>query len=101
MIASPPSRESLVHAVRNLSAAPVILSRLGRMVADVETPLEELTAVLKCDAALSTRLLRIANSVMYSGGEPCGSLEEAVLRVGFTEIYRLTGFAATAQIVDK
>src|SRR5687768_7333810 len=97
MIASPPSRESLLRAVRNLSAAPMILARLGRMIANAETPLEDITAMLKCDAALTTRVLRIANSVAYSSGEACGSLEEAVMRVGFNEIYRLTGFAATTQ----
>jgi len=79
----------------------MILARLGRMVADVETPLEDISAILKCDAALTTRVLRIANSVAYSPGEACGSLEDAVLRVGFTEIYRLTGFAATTQIVEN
>jgi HD-like signal output (HDOD) protein len=74
---------------------------LGRMVADVDTPLEEITSMLKCDAALTTRVLRIANSVAYNSGDPCGSLDEAVMRVGFAEIYRLTGFAATTQIVDN
>lgn len=99
-VSSPPSREALLRAVRNLSAAPMILARLGRMLTDADTPLEEITAILKCDAALTTRLLRIANSVVYSGGQPCASLDEAALRVGLTEIYRLTGFAATAQIVE-
>lgn len=101
MIASPPRTDSLLHAVRHLSSAPVILARLGRMVADVDTPLEEIAAMLKRDAALTTRVLRIANSVVYSGAGACASLEEAVLRVGFTEIYRLTGFAATTQVVDN
>lgn len=101
MTASPPPRESLLRAVRNLPAAPMILARLDRMLADYNSPLEDVTAVLKCDAALTTRILRIANSSVYRAGEPCASLEEAVLRVGFAEIYRLTGFAATTQIVDR
>ena len=101
MIATMPPRESLLRAVRNLSAAPMILARLGRMVADVDTPIEDITSMVKCDAALTTRLLRIANSVVYSSGDPCGTLEDAVVRVGFTEIYRLTGFAATTQIVEN
>jgi HD-like signal output (HDOD) protein len=79
----------------------MILSRLGRMVMDLESPLDDIAALLKQDAALTTRILRIANSVVYGGSEPCGSLDEAVVRVGFTEIYRLTGFAATSQIVDR
>ncbi len=79
----------------------MILSRLGQMVTDLETPLEDIASLLKQDAALTARILRVANSVIYRVGEPCGSLDEAVVRVGFTEIYRLAGFAAAAQIVDR
>ena len=101
MIASPPPRESLLRAVRNFPAAPMILARLGRMVADLDSAIDDITALLKCDAALTARIMRIANSPMYNSGDACASLEEAVLRVGFTEIYRLTGFAAAAQIVQQ
>lgn len=101
MTVSPPPRESLLRAIRNFPAAPMILARLGKMVMDLESPLDDIAALLKQDAALTARILRIANSVVYGAGEPCGSLDEAVVRVGFTEIYRLTGFAATAQIVDR
>jgi HD-like signal output (HDOD) protein len=79
----------------------MILARLERMLADHDSLLEDVTAVLKCDAALAARILRIANSTFYGAGEPCDSLEEAVLRVGFKELYRLTGFAATTQIADR
>jgi HD-like signal output (HDOD) protein len=101
MTVSPPPRESLLRAIRNFPAAPMILARLGRMVMDLESPLDDIAALLKQDASLTARILRIANSVVYGAGEPCASLDEAVVRVGFTEIYRLTGFAATAQIVDR
>lgn len=79
----------------------MILSRLGQMVTDLETPLDDIASLLKQDAALTARIMRVANSVVYRIGEPCGSLDEAVVRVGFTEIYRLAGFAAAAQIVDR
>lgn len=101
MVAAHANRESLQRAVRNFPAAPMILARLERLLADYNSPLEDITALLKCDAALTTRILRIANSSVYNVGEPCASLEEAVLRVGFREIYRLTGFAATVQIVEQ
>lgn len=79
----------------------MILSRLGQMVTDLETPLDDIASLLKQDAALTARIMRVANSVVYRIGEPCASLDEAVVRVGFTEIYRLAGFAAAAQIVDR
>jgi HD-like signal output (HDOD) protein len=101
MIVAPPRRESLLRAIRNFPAAPMILSRLGLLVRDLETPLDDIASLLKQDAALTARILRVANSVIYRLGEPSASLDEAVVRVGFTEIYRLAGFAAAAQIVDR
>lgn len=101
MSVSSPHRDSLQRAVRNFPAAPMILARLERMLADFNAPLEDITALLKCDASLTTRILRIANSAIYHPGEACASLDEAVLRVGFREIYRLTGFAAAQQLVDR
>lgn len=98
---SPPTRESLVRATRNLPVAPMILARLQRVLADHNSPLEEITQLLKCDAALATRILRVANSAVYHLDDACDSLEEAVLRVGFTEIYRMAGFVAATQIAER
>lgn len=101
MLVTPPTRESLLHAIRKFPVAPMILSRLGRLVADMQSPMEDIVVLLKQDASLTARIIQVANSVVYSNGDPCGSLEEAVFRVGFKEIYRITGLAATAQIVDR
>jgi HD-like signal output (HDOD) protein len=79
----------------------MILARLQRMLADCDSPLDEITQLLKCDAALATRLLRVANSAVYHLDEKCDSLEEAVLRVGFTEVYRMAGFVAATQIAER
>lgn len=94
-------RESLLHVVKMLPAAPLILARLGRMLLDLNADLSDVTALLRCDAALTARLMRIANSALYNTGAPYSSLEQALARVGFSEVYRLTGFAATAQLTDE
>lgn len=98
MTVSAPPRESLLRAVRSLPSAPQILAQLGRLLADPNSDLARVAALLKRDAALSARILRICNSAVYGPAEPCAGIEEAVQRVGFEELYRLTGFAATAQL---
>jgi HD-like signal output (HDOD) protein len=50
---------------------------------------------------LTTRIIRVANSSFYNQATPAASLVEALARVGFKEVYRLTGFAAVAQIADQ
>ncbi len=101
MLATPISRETLLDVVRTLPAAPRILSQLGQMLADANSELSEITRLLKCDAALTARIIRVSNSVLYNTGAPFASLQEALAQVGFNEVYRLTGFAAAAQLADE
>jgi len=94
-------RETLLHVVKTLPAAPQILARLGRMRLDPTADLDDVTALLKCDAALTSRIIRIANTPAYSVGIPYASLEQALARIGFGEIYRIAGFAAVAQMTNQ
>ncbi|HEX2851811.1 MAG TPA: HDOD domain-containing protein [Opitutaceae bacterium] len=95
------SREALLHVVKNLPAAPQILAQLGGLLLDVNTDLDDLVKLINRDAALTTRIIRVSNSPLYNVGSPFASLEESLARVGFTEVYRLTGFAAMAQVSEK
>jgi HD-like signal output (HDOD) protein len=101
MIVTPISREALLHVVKTLPAAPQILAQLGRLLLDITSDLADITLLLKCDAALTARIIRISNSALYNTGLPFASLQEALARVGYTEVYRLTGFAAVSQLADQ
>jgi HD-like signal output (HDOD) protein len=101
MIAHPISREALLHVVKTLPAAPLILSQLGKLLLDVNSDLDDLVKLINRDTALTARIIRVSNSPLYNVGRPFASLEEAIARVGFTEVYRLTGFAAIAQVSEQ
>lgn len=85
---------------QQLPAAPRLLSELGRLVRQPETDAPEVVALLRRDAGLVSRLLRMANSAAYARVEPIGSIEEAVMAVGFTEVHRLVGALASVQLTD-
>lgn len=101
MIATPVPREKLLQVVQTLPAAPLVLAQLGQLLLDMNSGIDEITELLKRDASLTARIIRISNSVAYRRGLPNASIEDALARVGFTEVYRLTGFAAAAQLADK
>ena len=86
---------------RSLPAAPQVLSELGELLQDVNTGLEEIADLLKRDAALAARIIRISNSSAMGGGNRIGAIEEAVNRVGFSEVYRLVGLATTSRLADR
>ncbi len=100
MIATPIPRETLLHVVKTLPAAPRILSELGHLLLDPNSDMDEVTSLLRRDTALTARIIRISNSAFYNAGHPYASLDEALARVGYMEVYRLTGFAAVAQVAE-
>lgn len=101
MIASPVPRESLWYVAKSLPAAPQILARLGQMLQDLDSGLDDVVQLLRPDAALTAHIIRISNSAMYNSGLPFASLEDALARVGLSEAYRLTGFGAVEQLSDR
>jgi len=100
MIGSPASREALLHVVKNLPAAPRILAQLGQLLLEPNSDLTDVVGLLKHDTALTARVIRVSNSAVYGSGSRAGSLDEALLRVGFNEVYRLVGLAAVSQLSD-
>jgi HD-like signal output (HDOD) protein len=100
-LVTPPPREALLLAVNMLPASPQILSRLDPLLVNMDSTIQDITALLRRDAALTARIIRIANSVAFNRGEPLSSIEEALMRVGFAEVYRVTGFAIMAQVTNQ
>jgi HD-like signal output (HDOD) protein len=95
------SREKLLQVARTLPADLEVLSQLGEMLQDFNSELDEIAGLLRRDVALATRIVRISNSPVYGGGGQIASTEEAVNRVGFSEILKLVGTATAARMADR
>lgn len=98
---TPALRETLLNVVKTMPASPGILARLGHLLLELDSDLDDITEMLKPDAALTARIIRISNSAIYNTGTPYDSLEAALARVGFAQVYRLAGFAAVTQLTDQ
>ena len=96
-----PTDERIAMIVRTLPAAPRILAELAPHLQRLDSDLSDVTVVLRRDAALTARLIDMANSVAYRGTESATSIEEAVARVGYRETYRLVGAVASTQLADE
>jgi len=96
-----PTPQKLQQIAQQLPASPQVLAQLNELLMDVNSGLEEISGLLRRDTALAARIIRISNSVAYGSAGGIASIEEAVNRVGFSEVYRLTGLAAAAQMVDR
>lgn len=82
---------------RNLPCAPWLLPRLMQQLARPQTTAQEIENLIRLDAGLAAETLRLANSAVFAQARPCDTFTEAVIRLGFREIYRL----ATTKIVSR
>jgi HD-like signal output (HDOD) protein len=102
MIAEPAiSRDAILQQAQALPAAPQVLGGLCELLEDPNTDLEQISTDIRIDAALAGRVIRLSNSVLLGGRAPVASIEEAVNRVGFSEIVRLVGLATVSGLVDR
>jgi len=99
-VASPKPAE-LLQLAQQLPASPQILLRISDLIDDVNCSLEDIAKLLRRDATLAARIIRISNSTVYGSESTVASVEDAVGRVGFSEVYRLTGLAAAAQLASE
>jgi len=95
------SREKLLQVARSLPADLHVLSKLGEILQDVNSELDEIAALLRRDVALAARIVRISNSPVFGGAGQIASIEEAVNRVGFSEILKLVGTATAARMSER
>lgn len=95
------SRDALLEHARTLPAAPQILAGLCELLQEVNTGLDEISDEIRKDPALAARVIRISNSVIFGGGMKVGSVDDAVNRVGFSELLRLVGAATAAGLVER
>lgn len=94
---SPIAAETLLDVVKSLPAAPRIFARVGKLLLNPNSSSEEVVQLLRLDTALTARIIKISNSVFYRPDQPTSSIEEAILRIGYNALYRLTGLAAAAE----
>ncbi len=93
-------RERILETAASMPAAPRIFAELGRRLRDPQCPLDQVAELVKRDTSLAARLLRMSNSAVFRGEQRTASVEEAVARLGYREIFQLVGLIATEQLAD-
>ena len=84
-----PKLEEVCDKAARLPCSPVLLPRLTKALANEGTTAEELEEIILVDPSLASATLRLANSAFFRSGAECETVSEAILRLGFREIYRL------------
>ena len=89
-----PTFDEVCRRALALPAAPILMPRIMRVLAQADSSVCEFEAVVKLDTVLAASTLRLANSAYFaSGHSQVDNLEEAIMRLGQREIYRLAALA--------
>jgi putative nucleotidyltransferase with HDIG domain len=90
----PPTIEQVCTEALRLPCSPALLPRLSQALQHEESSTSEISSIIQIDPALASSTLRLANSAFFGGaGRSVDTLEQAILRLGAKEIYRLAALA--------
>lgn len=82
---------SRLHKIKELPTLPEVMLKVQTLVNSDEGDANTLANLVRQDPALSSTILRTANSVFYNPvSRRISSISEAVTRLGFKEVQRLT-----------
>jgi len=90
----------IVAWVGDLPPMPQVASRAISMVENPDTSAQELTDLLSSDTALAARVLKIANSAMFSRQREITTLSQAIMVIGFKALKGII-VAATLRQLNK
>ncbi len=93
--------DEMVRELEHLPAAPRVLPRLKQLLSDGNTAMSEVVEMVRLDPGIAARVLQFGNSAYFSHGLRCYTVEEAVNRVGYDQIYELVATAVASQVLVR
>ncbi|MBN2068190.1 MAG: HDOD domain-containing protein [Opitutales bacterium] len=91
--------QSIIDSIVKLPPSPQILPKLQTLLRDVDAGIHDIISLLKVDAPMTAQIVRLSNSAYFGASSPSQSLEEAVTRLGFREVYKVVSMAAANQVL--
>ncbi len=91
---------TIVMTTRDLPAMPQVASKVLELSSAPNTSADELQKVIADDQAMVARILKIANSAMYSCSRKISTLTEAIVMLGFNSIRSLVVTSAARNLYN-
>ena len=93
--------DDIVRDLKHLPSAPKVLPRLKQLLGDGNSSMREIVMLIRLDPGIAARVLQMGNSAYFSKGVRCFTVEEAVNRVGYEQVYELVSYAVAAQVLVR
>jgi len=82
--------DQFLDAVDHLPPVPTLMIKLTELYRQPERDMDEIVSVMRKDPAITAEILRRCNGSFFSDESPVDNIYEAIFRLGFYEVYRIT-----------
>jgi putative nucleotidyltransferase with HDIG domain len=91
--------DQFIERAKYLPPAPKLLPEMLSLLGQPDIDGERIVRLINYDPGLTANVLRLCNSAFLASAMPVVSLDEAVSRIGFNEIYRLVAASVSAAVL--
>ncbi|MCK9223505.1 MAG: HDOD domain-containing protein [Candidatus Muirbacterium halophilum] len=77
---------SVLDKIDDIPTLPIVAAKLLKTVNNPNFSVKELAETVNMDQAITTKLLRVANSAFYAGNSETTSIDNAIMRLGVNQV---------------
>ena len=94
-------KPEILAGVKNIPTLPVVATRLTRLLKDTDVEVSTLVEVVQYDPSMTAGIIKLANSAKFGAGREISTLKEALVRLGFDELYRHVVVNAVGPVLNR
>lgn len=81
--------DEYIQKTKSLPPAPQVLPKLLDLLKQTDIDNDKVVRLVTFDAALTAKILQVCNSAHYGGSSQVADVNEAIMRMGFGEVFRI------------
>lgn len=93
--------EGILRDLKALPVAPQILPKLQSLLGNLNTDTSDLVDLIKLDAGLAAKVLKLSNSAYYARGREVAAIDEAIGLIGYQETFRVVAHSSYSSFMNR
>lgn len=93
--------DSVINNIDQLPSIPEVATKIINMVNNPDIPFKQVADEIARNQAMTTNVLKLANSAFFSKGKEITSIERAIVTLGLKEVKNIVLVIAAKPILDK
>ncbi|MFW6457651.1 MAG: HDOD domain-containing protein, partial [Planctomycetota bacterium] len=94
-------RKEIVDQVPDFPSVPTAAVQARELLQDTEVDFDKLAKIIRGDQALTANLLRIANTIAFSGRRKVDTVDQAIIRLGTRHVSQMIIGLSAGSLMEK